>query len=166
MVARRRGNRMTAPPAHRPRRRTLTTRDSIIVSGEHHLIVRPTRNLAGSRYPDLLAAFESSNGYIVEEQGKPPDFVLEIASERTGRVDVGRKREDYERLQIPEYWRFDETETGRRHGARLGGDILKDTARGKETPSPRAAKGTSQSAPATACADGRRRAQRPTAASA
>ena len=72
------------------------------------------------------AAFESSNGYIVEEQGKPPDLVLEIASERTGRVDVGAKREDYERLQIPEYWRFDETETGRHHGARLGGDILVD----------------------------------------
>ena len=107
--------------------------DSIIVSGEHYLVIRPTRNLTGSRYPDLLvafgadpAAFESSNGYIVEEQGKPPDFVLEIASEHTGSTDVGRKREDYERLQIREYWRFDETETGRHHGARLGGDMLVD----------------------------------------
>ena len=94
-------------------------RDSIIISGEHYLIVRPTRNLTGSWYPDLLAAFgadpaasESSNGYIVEEQGKRPDLVLEIDSERTGPDDVGRKREDYERLQIPEYWRFHETETG------------------------------------------------------
>ena len=108
-------------------------RDRILVSGEHYLVVRPTRNLVGSRYPDLLVAFGAdpeayrlSNGYIVEEQGKPPDFVLEIASERTGRVDVGAKREDYERLQIPEYWRFDETETGRHHGARLGGDMLVD----------------------------------------
>ena len=108
-------------------------RDGIIVSGEHYLVVRPTRDLAGSRYPDLLvafgadpAAFESSNGCIVEEQGKPPDFVLEIASEHTGSADVGRKREDYERLQIRECWRFDETETGRHHGARLGGDMLVD----------------------------------------
>ena len=97
------------------------------------MVIRPTRYLAGSRYPDLLVAFgvdpeayRLSNGYIVEEQGKPPDFVLEIASARTGSVDVGRKREDYERLQIPEYWRFDETEMGRHHGARLGGDILVD----------------------------------------
>ena len=52
--------------------------------------------------------------------------MLEIASEPTGRTDVGAKRNDYERLQIPEYWRFDETETGRYHGARLGGDILVD----------------------------------------
>ena len=37
-------------------------------------------------------AFESRNGYIVEEQGKPPDFVLEIASERTGSTDVRWKR--------------------------------------------------------------------------
>ena len=108
-------------------------RDSILVSGEHYMVIRPTSNLAGSRYPDLLVAFGAdseayrlSNGYIIEEQGKPPDFVLEIASPRTGRVDAGRKREDYERLQIPEYWRFDETETGRHHGARLGGDILVD----------------------------------------
>ena len=108
-------------------------RDSILVSGEHCMVLRPTRNLPGGRYPDLLVAFGAdpeayrlSNGYIVEEQGKPPDFVLEIASERTGRVDVGAKRADYERLQIPEYWRFDETGTGRHHGARLGGDILVD----------------------------------------
>ena len=108
-------------------------RDRILVSGEHYMVIRPTRHLAGSRYPDLLVAFgvdpeayRLSNGYIVEEQGKPPDFVLEIASARTGSVDVGAKREDYERLQIPEYWRFDETETGRHHGARLGGDILVD----------------------------------------
>ena len=108
-------------------------RDSILVSGEHYMVIRPTRYLAGSRYPDLLVAFGAdpeayrlSNGYIIEEQGKPPDFVLEIASEATGRTDVGAKRNDYERLQIPEYWRFDETETGRYHGARLGGDILVD----------------------------------------
>ena len=44
-----------------------------------------------ARYPDLLvafevdpAAYEASGGYIVSEQGKPPDFVLEVASESTG----------------------------------------------------------------------------------
>ena len=44
------------------------------------------------------AAYEASNGYIIEEQGKPPNFVLEIASPNTGRVDVGEKRATYERL--------------------------------------------------------------------
>lgn len=57
---------------------------------------KPTGNLVGSCYPDLLEVFgtdlaglESSNDYIAEEQGKLPDFVLEIAPVRTGHVDVG-----------------------------------------------------------------------------
>ena len=85
------------------------------------------RDLA--RYPDLLIAFdvnpelyEASNGYIITEQGKPPDFVLEVASRSTADTDTGAKREDYARLLIPEYWRFDET--GEHHGTRLAGDRL------------------------------------------
>jgi Uma2 family endonuclease len=81
------------------------------------------------RNPDLAIAFNAnrdaflrSNGYIISEQGKPPDFVLEIASRSTARIDVGQKREDYELMGIPEYWRFDET--GEFHGARLAGDRL------------------------------------------
>ncbi len=112
----------------------LGSPETTLVAGDRYLVVRPTRNLAGSRYPDLLVAFgvhpalyKASNGYIIAEQaGKPPDFVLEIASESTGGVDVGAKRDDYAALGIPEYWRFDETETGRHHGARLAGDRLED----------------------------------------
>ena len=107
--------------------------DTTLVAGEHYLALDLTRNLAGVRYPDLLIAFNAdpaayrrSNAYVISEQGKPPDFVLEIASRRTGRVDVGAKRDDYATLGILEYWRFDETETGRWHGARLAGDRLVD----------------------------------------
>ena len=106
-------------------------RDRILVSGEHYLVVRPTQSLAGSRYPDLMVAFDvdpqaytDSNGYVISEQGKPPDFVLEIASQRTGQVDTREKRQDYAALGIPEYWRFDET--GLYHGARLDGERLVD----------------------------------------
>ncbi len=84
-----------------------------------------------ARYPDLLVAFgvdpeayRASNGYIVEEQGKAPDFVLEVASESTGENDVGDKRDYYESLGILEYWRFDET--GEHHGTKLAGDRLVD----------------------------------------
>ena len=82
-----------------------------------------------ARYPDLLVAFgvdpeayRASNGYVVEEQGKPPDLVLEVASESTGENDVGDKREYYQALGILEYWRFDET--GEHHGTKLAGDRL------------------------------------------
>ncbi len=105
--------------------------ETTLVAGDRYMVVRPTRSLAGSRYPDLLVAFDAdpaaykdSNGYIIEEQGKPPDFAMEIASRSTGRTDATDKREDYAALGIGEYWRFDET--GEYHGTRLAGDILVD----------------------------------------
>ena len=107
----------------------LDNRETTLVAGEHYLALAPTRSLAGVRYPDLLVAFgvdpeayRRSNAYVISEQGKAPDFVLEVASRSTGRVDVGEKRDDYARLGITEYWRFDET--GEYHGARLAGDRL------------------------------------------
>ena len=103
--------------------------ETTLVTADRYIVARPTQSMAGSYYPDLLVAFdvdpdlyEDSNGYIIEEQGKPPDFVLEVASRSTGRIDVGVKREAYESLGIREYWRFDET--GDHHGARLAGDRL------------------------------------------
>ena len=103
--------------------------DTTLVAGEHYISAAPTRDMAGLRYPDLLiafgvnpAAYYRSNAYIIAEQGKPPDFVLEIASRSTGGADTGAKRYDYAALGIPEYWRFDET--GEHHGARLAGDRL------------------------------------------
>ena len=89
--------------------------------------------MTGLVYPDLLVAFNADpalyrahNGYVISEQGKPPDFVLEVASRSTGRRDTHDKRIAYADLGIPEYWRFDET--GRYHGTgtRLAGDRLVD----------------------------------------
>lgn len=100
-----------------------------LVAGDLYIAPAPTGNLKGIRYPDLMIAFDvdpeafrRSNAYIISEQDKPPDFVLEIASRSTGRVDVVEKRADYAALGIPEYWRFDET--GRFHGTRLSGERL------------------------------------------
>ena len=102
--------------------------ETTIVSGEKYITARRGAEI---RYPDLLVAFNvnpqayrETNSYIILEQGKPPDLVLEIASQRTGHIDVGAKREFYQRLLIPEYWRFDAT--GEFHGARLAGDRLVD----------------------------------------
>ena len=61
--------------------------ETILVAGEHYLARARPSEMTGVRYPDLLVAFGvdpaaycRSNAYIIEEQGKPPDFVLEIAS--------------------------------------------------------------------------------------
>ena len=64
--------------------------------------------------------------YLPWEVGKPPDWVLEIGSSSTGREDVGRKRDIYARIGVPEYWRFDPTKRGEYHGQRLAGDRLVD----------------------------------------
>ena len=103
-----------------------------IVSAELYITMMPERRLPSGlarRYPDLLIALEvdpeayyQRNGYVIQEQGKPPDFVLEVASPSTAEEDTGPKRLDYEALGIAEYWRFDET--GEHHGERLGGDLL------------------------------------------
>jgi hypothetical protein len=70
-----------------------------------------------------MAALIETNGYSIVEQGKPPDFVLEVASKTTGFTDYNRKREDYAAFGIPEYWRFDPT-SGQYHDAPLAGDRL------------------------------------------
>ena len=107
----------------------LGNRGTTLVAGEHYISATPVQSMTDVRYPDLLvafgvdpAAYYRRNGYIISEQGKPPDFVLEIASRATGRIDVLEKREDYAKLGIPEYWRFDET--GQFHGTQLAGDRL------------------------------------------
>ena len=83
------------------------------------------------RQPDLLVAFDvdpqayrDTNGYPVSQQGKPPDFVLEVVSPGTGHVDIGAKREFYQGLGIPEYRQFDKT--GEFHGERLVSERLVD----------------------------------------
>ena len=109
----------------------LGSPETTLVAGEHYVSPLPTTDMTGLRYPDLFVAFDvdpaayaASNGYVISEQGKPPDFVLEVASRRTGRIDVTDKRRDYAALGIGEYWRFDET--GEHHGARVAGERLVD----------------------------------------
>ena len=89
-------------------------------------------SIRGSLYPDCIVAFGmprpkpevvDANGYIISELGKPPDFVLEIASKSTGERDCTEKRVTYANLGVLEYWRFDHT-GGDFHDAALAGDRL------------------------------------------
>lgn len=111
----------------------LGNRETTLITADRWIVATPTDNRARARRPDLLIAFNVSptlyrenNGYISSEQGKPPDFVLEVASESTGETDTGEKRDDYATLGITEYWRFDET--GEHHKTKLAGDTLVDAA--------------------------------------
>ena len=112
--------------------RHLGSPDTTLVSAELYITEVPYPSRGGRRRrPDLLLAFDvdpelyhRSNGYVISEQGKPPDLVLEVASESTARRDLGSKRDDYEAFSIPEYWRFDET--GEYYGDRLFSERLVD----------------------------------------
>ena len=86
----------------------------------------------GLLYPDLLVAFNADRdhsfarlGYAMDVQGKPPDFVLEVASVHTALNDYTTKREGYAAFGVREYWRFDPT-GGERYLAGLAGDRLVD----------------------------------------
>ena len=80
--------------------------------------------------PDLYIVFGvdaasilQRNGYVIEEAGKPPDFVLEVASPTTYRHDLRNKPGLYARVGVGEYWRFDPT-GGDLYGRPLAGDLL------------------------------------------
>ena len=88
----------------------------------------PRRHIA----PDCYVAFEvdvdailERNIYLLWEVGKPPDFVLEIGSESTGRTDTGLKRTRYAAMGCGEYWRYDST-GGDFYGEPLVGEYLAD----------------------------------------
>ena len=106
-------------------------RDDVLVSGEGYL--RYNGSSANERLsPDCVVAFGvdpraivARNGYVISEVGKPPDFVLEVASRSTGWKDHTVKRAAYARYLVHEYWHFDHT-GGRYHGVALWGGVLVD----------------------------------------
>ena len=63
--------------------------------------------------PDLFVAFDVGRKprrvYKVWEEGKVPDFVLEVSSVSTVDRDRGFKRDEYQRLGVREYWQLDTT---------------------------------------------------------
>ena len=112
-------------------RRHFRAQSDTLVSGKSYLYYdRDDLNL---RYaPDCYIAFAVNiaplwerNAYMTWIAGKPPDFVLEIASESTARTDMVAKRRDYARIGVGEYWRFDST-GGDFYDAPLAGDRLVD----------------------------------------
>ena len=89
-------------------------------------------NRQDHRIPDMMVSYNASlelfieqNGYAIDSQGKPPDFVLEVAFPSTGVNDYTVKRSDYERYGVLEYWRFDAS-GGSYHDVALAGDRLVD----------------------------------------
>lgn len=108
-------------------------RPDVFVGMEGWLCNHPSEAGRAPR-PDCLVSFGVDfsseeitrvNGYVISEIGKPPDFVLEVASQTTGRRDYIEKRRIYAGYRVAEYWRFDHT-GGQYHDVALAGDRLVD----------------------------------------
>ena len=119
------------PGSHQRLAQYFGNPETTLVEYDLWIVASPEANRAESRRPDMLVAFNVSaemyaehNGYIISEQGKPPDFVMEVASPSTAGNDTGVKRNEYAALGIPEYWRFDST--GEHYNQRLAGEVLDD----------------------------------------
>ena len=104
----------------------------VLVSGQGYLIA----SMAGVSdwgehyYPDCVVALGvdptaivGRNGYVIADVGKPPEFVMEFASETMAPRDVTVKPAGYAALGVSEYWRFDGSGKGY-YPQPLAGDLL------------------------------------------
>ena len=86
-------------------------RRDVYVSGNIFVYYEPG-NLSMTVSPDILVAFgverRKRRSYRTWEEGKAPDFVLEVLSPSTWQRDLA-KRETYARLGVREYFVFDPT---------------------------------------------------------
>ena len=103
----------------------FSTRKDVYVSGDL-LIYYEEGNPNVSIAPDVFVvhgvAKRRRMTYLLWEEGKAPDFVLEVASPNTWREDEGPKRLVYERLGVTEYCQYDPT--GECLGTQLKGSRL------------------------------------------
>ena len=93
-------------------KRHFQERDDIYVSG-NLLIYYEEGNRRAAVAPDVFVVFgvpgHARRTYLLWQEGKAPDFVLEVTSQSTRRADQGRKRDLYARLGVAEYWQYDPT---------------------------------------------------------
>ena len=63
--------------------------------------------------PDVFVVIGAPNhdrpSYLLWQEPKGPDFVLEVTSRSTRHEDQGRKRQRYRALAVQEYWQYDPT---------------------------------------------------------
>ena len=104
----------------------------VIVSGGGGYLCYDRADMNARRVPDCMVAFgvnraaiRDRRGYLIWEVGKPPDVVMEVASDSTKNNDLYDKRALYAELGIGEYWRLDET-GGDLYGEPLVGEYLAD----------------------------------------
>ena len=92
-------------------RRHYAHRDDVFVAAD--LLIYYQRRTKKSVAPDVFVVIGAENrprhSYLLWQEPKGPDFVLEVTSASTQDKDQGPKRETYRRLGVREYWQYDPT---------------------------------------------------------
>ncbi|MDE0659567.1 MAG: Uma2 family endonuclease [Gammaproteobacteria bacterium] len=96
----------------------FAAREDVYVSGDLfvHYVARREAGMPvhGQIAPDVLVVFgvedRVRDSYVVWREGKPPDFVMEISSNRSWRRDRTEKRTIYEAMGVKEYFIYDPRE--------------------------------------------------------
>jgi Uma2 family endonuclease len=87
--------------------------DPLAWAGGNFLLYFEKGNPRASVSPDvvLVRGIEKWDRplYKLWEEGRPPDFVIEVTSNSTRREDLSKKKDLYERLGVSEYFLFDPT---------------------------------------------------------
>ena len=112
--------------------------DSTLVAGRSYILY-DANNHAARIAPDYYVVFGvdvqtiiKQNGYRLWQWRKPPDFVLQVATESSAKDDLTTKRDIYAQIEAREYWRFDPTD-GKLYGQPITGERL---VNGKYEPYP------------------------------
>ena len=86
-------------------------RDDVYVAG--NLLIYYEEGTQARVAPDVFVVLgaprRKRTSYVLWQEPKGPDFVLEVTSRGTRREDQGKKRRLYERLGVREYWQYDPT---------------------------------------------------------
>ncbi len=92
-------------------RRRYADREDVFVAAD--LLIYYRRGTRESVAPDVFVVLGAENrprhSYLLWQEPKGPDFVLEITSASTREKDQGPKRATYRRLGVREYWQYDPT---------------------------------------------------------
>jgi Uma2 family endonuclease len=110
-------------------------RDDVVFNGNQFLYFNAEHLRARDfRGPDVYVAVGVRPGerksWVVWQEGKAPDVVIELLSESTAQMDKGRKKQIYEgQLRVPNYYWFDPFNPEDRAGFALQGSRYEPLAR-------------------------------------
>ncbi len=87
--------------------RTVTVAPDVMLSKGPAPQSGPTSARAGEGPPAPLFRRTERKSYELAEEGRPPDFVLEVVSPKNTAADLRDKKAKYLKIGIPEYFVFD-----------------------------------------------------------